>query len=169
MLVLCVQSWLRRLVRALGRAIASVVLLSLITSCSVSRQASEVSGFKVQDARVEWDSLREEIAQNLNENLTEHEVITETVFLGDSVRLERVADRVTVRDRSARTEAMKEGVRIVRDTVYIERRDSVRGQESRNFGPTEARASPVVSALRWIFGIIVLVIILVTIFKYRRF
>lgn len=146
------------------------MLALCVTACGSSRQATEVSGFKVQDARVERDSLREEIAQNLNENLTEHEVITETVIQNDSVKVERITDRVTVRDRSARTEAKKEEVRIVRDTVYIEHRDSVIVQETlRQAQGDKARASPVVSALRWIFGIIVLVIILVTIFKNRRF
>ena len=143
------------------------MLALCVSSCSVSRQ-TEVSGFKVQDARVERDSLREEIAQNLNENLTEHEVITETVIQNDSVKVERITDRVTVRDRSARTEAKKEEVRIVRDTVYVAVRDSVRVQESRNYGSTEARASSVVSALKWIFWIIVSLTVLIVVFKLTR-
>ena len=123
----------------------------------------------VQEARVEsvTDSLREEISQNLNENLTEHEVITETVFQGDSVRLERITDRVTVRDRSARTEAKKEEVKVVRDTVYVERRDSTSVKEmvGPSAGSGTARASPVVSTLKWIFWIIVSVTVLIVVIK----
>ena len=113
------------------------------------------------------DSLREETTQNLNENLTEHEVITETVFRGDSVKVERITDRVTVRDRSARTEAKKEEIRMVRDTVYIERTDSTSVKEmvGRSTGPGTARASPVVSALKWIFWIIVSITVLIVVIK----
>lgn len=114
------------------------------------------------------DSLREEISQNLNENLTEHEVITETIIQNDSVKVERVTDRVTIRGRLAKTEAKKEEVRIVRDTVYLEQRDSVQVQEiaslTRNEG-SGARASPFVSALKWLVALIVAVIVLIIVIR----
>ena len=71
------------------------------------------------------DSLREETSNSLAERLTEHEVITEKVILNDSVKVERRTDRVTVRSRSARKKAKKEEVIVVKDTVFIEKRDSV--------------------------------------------
>ena len=48
---------------------------------------SEVSSdrFQVSGEREARDSLCEEISQNLNENLTEHEVVTETVIYNDSL------------------------------------------------------------------------------------
>lgn len=114
------------------------------------------------------DSLREEVSLNLDENLTEHEVITETVICNDSVKVERVTDRVTVRERSARTEAKKEEVRVVRDTVCIERKDSVQVQDSRFMvsGP-EKRGSALVQALKWVFWIIVGLSALIIIVKLK--
>ena len=100
------------------------------------------------------DSLREEIAQNLSENLTEHEVITEMVICNDSVKVERITDRVMVRDRSARAEAKKEEVRVIRDTVYVEKRDSSFVKNTNGTNGTN-RASPVAQTLKWVFWIIV--------------
>ena len=64
----------------------------LLVSCSVQRTTAErlrveSSGLREVEAR---DSLREEILQNLNENLTEHEVVTETVIFNDSLKIERI-------------------------------------------------------------------------------
>lgn len=81
------------------------------------------------------DSLREEIFQNLNENLTEHEVVRWTVtglpltaygLQGDTVKVERVTERTRNRDHIATYKTKKEDVRtvVMRDTVYVERRDS---------------------------------------------
>lgn len=115
------------------------------------------------------DSLREEVSLNLDENLTEHEVITETVICNDSVKVERVTDRVTVRERSARTEAKKEEVRVVRDTVYIEHRDttSVKEIAGQDGNDGTARASPWTSALKWVFWIIVGLSALIIIVKLK--
>ena len=139
------------------------------TSCASSRKVSEASTATSHETLEMRDSIREEIAQNLEENLTEHEVITETVFCNDSVKVERVTDRVTVRDRSAKMEAKKEEVRVVRDTVYVEHRDSVMVQETAGGVGNDgtARASPWVSALKWIFWIIVGLSALIIIVKLK--
>lgn len=113
------------------------------------------------------DSLREEISNNLEEKLTEHEVITEKVICNDSMKVERMTDRVTVRERAARTEAKKEEVRVVKDTVFIEKRGSVSATTHHTNG-TNGRASPVVLTLKWGFWIIIAIggmIITVTITK----
>ena len=113
------------------------------------------------------DSLREETLKSLAEKLTEHEVITEKVICNDSVKVERRTDRVTVRSRSARTKAKKEEVRVVKDTVFIEKRDSVSATTHHTTG-TNGRASPVVLTLKWGFWIIIAIggmIITVTITK----
>ena len=90
------------------------------------------------------DSLRENISQNLNDNLTEHEVITETIIRNDSVKVERITDRVTVRDRSAKTEAKKEEVRVQHDTVFVQKTNS---------SVVLDRASPWVLTLKWVIVI----------------
>ena len=48
------------------------------------------------------DSLREEILQNLNENLTEHEVVTETVIYNDTLIIERITDRTRTLEAGSR-------------------------------------------------------------------
>ena len=140
-----------------------------VTSCASSRKVSEAYTATSNETLEMRDAFSEEIAQSLEENLTEHEVITETVFCNDSVKVERITDRVTVRDRSARTEAKKEEVRVVWDTVYMEHRDSVMVQEIvggvSNDG--SARASPWVSALKWVFWIIVGLSALIIIVKLK--
>lgn len=139
-----------------------------LTGCSSTRSVTGVSDSKFQEARVERvvDSLRENISKNQNENLTEHEVITETIIRNDSVKVERFTDRVTVRDRSAKMEAKKEEVRVVRDTVYVERTDSVFVKEE---SPRQARGdigrASALSYLKWIFWIIVSVTVLLIVIK----
>ena len=143
------------------------------TGCSVSRRASEVSGsrYQVSGFQEARDSLREEILQNLNENLEEHEVIRESVFCNDTVRLERVTDRTTVRGRTASAEVRKEQVRVIRDTIIVQRTDSVlvekseiagdRGSVAAMRGNEGHRSSTLVSTLKWIFFIIMGLIALV--------
>ena len=50
------------------------------------------------------DSLREEISQNLNENLSEHEVVTWTVVQpqGDTLKVERVTERTRTLDSGSK-------------------------------------------------------------------
>ena len=131
--------------------------------------ATEVSSEQEFQVLSVTDSLREEITQNLDENLSEHEVITETVFCNDSVKVERITDRVTVRERSAKTEAKKEEVRVVRDTVYVQKTDSVYVQKALGANPAENRRAPWLSALKWIFAIVVAVTVLVVVIKVSRF
>ena len=103
------------------------------------------------------DSLREEISQNLNENLTEHEVVTETVIYNDSLKIERITDRVRTLESGSKRQDSRVVVRteVVRDTVYVERVDTVEVQKLQG---TSSSLNPHPSALRylkWIFFIII--------------
>ena len=101
--------------------------------------------------------------------------ITETTTItireneqGDTIKVVQVTER----DRSRSmydVRSKKEEVRVVRDTVYIERRDSVRVQEFHGSSVQgAARASPVVSALKWVFWIIIAIGGLIIIFKVSK-
>ena len=106
------------------------------------------------------DSLREEISQNLNENLTEHEVITETIIKNDSVRLERIIDRTRTLESGSKFQDSRVVVRTIRDTVYIERKDTVEVQEVKLQG-TGGSLNPNPSSLnliKWIFALICAII-----------
>ena len=109
--------------------IATAALLSV--SCSVSRQASERVRVEGSEFRESRDSLREEISQSLNENLTEHEVVTETVIYNDSLKIERITDRVRTLESGSKRQDSRVVVRteVVRDTVYVERVDTVEVQK----------------------------------------
>ena len=103
------------------------------------------------------DSLREEISQNLNENLTEHEVVTETVIYNDSLKIERITDRVRTLESGSKRQDSRVVVRteVVRDTVYVERVDTVEVQKVQG---TSSSLNPHPSALRylkWICWIII--------------
>ena len=102
------------------------------------------------------DSLREEISQNLNENLTEHEVVTETVIYNDSLKIERITDRVRTLESGSKRQDSRVVVRteVVRDTVYVEKRDSVFVQNSGLTNPTNKK-NTFVSSLKWIFWILI--------------
>lgn len=114
------------------------------------------------------DSLREEIFQNLNENLTEHEVVRWTVtglpltaygLQGDTVKVERVMERTRNRDNIATYKTKKEDVRtvVVRDTVYVERRDSVFVSNTNRTNRTNGQSGKTAlhGTLKWVFWIIV--------------
>ena len=80
---LCWTSWLnRRLVRALGIAIASVALLSLTTSCGSSRKATsslQLTAYGLHETR---DTVREQVMVAVHDTI--REVTTITVQLGDA-------------------------------------------------------------------------------------
>ena len=101
--------------------------------------------------------------------------ITETTTItireneqGDTIKVVQVTDRERVRSK-ADVRSMKEEVRVVRDTVYIEHRDSVMVQEIAGGVSNDgaARASPWISALKWIFWIIVGLSVLIIIVKLK--
>ena len=104
------------------------------------------------------DSLREEISQNLNENLAEHEVVTWTVTglpltayglqAGDTVKVERVTDRAKTLVSGSMFQDSRVEVRteIVRDTVYIEHRDTIEVQKLQGTSSSLRSALPLGSS-----------------------
>ena len=106
------------------------------------------------------DSLREEISQNLNENLAEHEVVTETVIYNDSLKIERITDRTRTLESGSKFQDSRVVVRTVRDTVYVEKRDSslqVTAYGLQEDGPPtiSSKLSAVSKIMKWIFWILI--------------
>ena len=113
-----------------------------------------VESSELREAR---DSLREEISQNLNENLTEHEVVTETVIYNDSLKIERITDRTRTLESGSKFQDSRVVVRTVRDTVYIERKDTVEVQGVKLQGASSSlnpHPSPL-NLIKWIFWILI--------------
>ena len=135
-----------------------------MAGCASTKQTAskEVTSFTVQDSREQEarDSVRLELRDTLKEVTTVTVQLNET---GDTVKVSTVTDRTraSVRDRVKDVE-----VKIVEktDTVYIATRDSVQVSNTNLTNPTN-RASPFVSALKWIFWIIVSLTVLIVIIK----
>ena len=117
---------------------------------------------RITEAR---DSVVVELRDTLKEVTT---VTVDRNDAGDTLRVTTVTDRTraSVRDRVRDVE-----VKIVEktDTVYVERRDSSLQVTAYCLQEGDrARASPVVSALKWIFWIIIAIGGLVIIFKVSK-
>lgn len=135
----------------------------------------EGSGLRDMVAR---DSLREEIFQNLNENLAEHEVVTWTVtgvpltaygIQNDTMKVERVTDRTRFQVLSSKTQDSKMMVNteVIRDTVYVERKDSiqVKSEKLKVNNSLTPHLSSLLIHLKWIFFIICAIIGLIITIK----
>ena len=87
---------------------------------------------------------------------------------GDTVRVSTVTDRERVRDRSSvRAQEKKVEVRV--DTVYVAVRDSVYvSQTLRQAQGETSRTSAFISALKWVFWIIVSVTVFIIVLKVTR-
>ena len=81
---------------------------------------------------------------------------------GDTVRVCIVTDRERVTDRSRNDRAMYRSM-VKTDTVYVEKRDSVLIKNEE-----KARASPLLMNLKWIFWIIIAMMGLIVVLRFRR-
>lgn len=145
----------RMLVIALGALIVS--------ACSVSRQATAVKA-EVRGLTAEVrDSLRvEQVMVAVHDTIVETTTITYVLRQAqepdepeDTVKVTTVTERDRVRDRTG-FKVQDSRVTIKRDTVYVEKRDSVMVQGSGfKVNGEKARASPVVQTLKWVFWIII--------------
>ena len=140
----------------------------LLTGCGVSRTATNASvESRVAEERI--TEARDSVVVELRDTLKEVTTVTvDRNDVGDTLRVTTVTDRTraSVRDRVRDVE-----VKIVEktDTVYVERRDS--SLQVTAYGLQEgdkARASPFVSALKWVFWIIIAIGGLVIIFKVSK-
>ena len=133
-----------------------------MTGCGSTRQATSSHSERLKVLSQESEQVRAESIELARDTLIE--VTTVTVQLnevGDTVKTSTVTDRTRARafDRRKDVEIRTE---IVRDTVYVEKRDSVFVQNTGGFdGLTTGLANPTnkkntfVSSLKWIFWILI--------------
>ena len=114
-------------------------------------------------------TARDSVVVELRDTLVETTTITiDRNEVGDTLKVVQVTDRTRARNRDGIAKQMTKVV-VKTDTVFVERRDSVYVEipgQARNDG---MRTSPVTSALKWMFWIVVAVTVLVVIFKVSRF
>ena len=152
--------------KRLTLALTAITAL-LLVSCSVSRKATS-SSEQLKVLSQESEQVRAESSELARDTLIE--VTTVTVQLneiGDTVKTSTVTDRTRARafDRRKDVEVRTE---IVRDTVYVERKDSV---EVQKFQGTNGSLNPHPSALnylKWIFALVCAIVVLVVVIRFGR-
>ena len=129
-------------------------MLSLMASCSVSRKAtSATTETRATTNFTNVTNERDSVVIAERDTLKEVTVITiDRNEAGDTVRVSSVTDRERIRSR-ADVRSKKEEVRVERDTVYVERRDS------------NPRPSTLILTLKWIFTIVCAIIVLIIVIK----
>ena len=109
---------------------------------------------------------------------TVREVTTVTVDrteAGDTVFRSVVTDRERLRDRVAVSD-VREKVVVVRDTVFIEKRDSVAqvvvaagaGVEIDKDGNVTKKVNRLAQTLRWVFAVVVGLVVLILVVRFGR-
>ena len=160
-LSLCATVWpKRRLVRALGIAIASVALLSLTTSCASTRQATSSQSEQLIVESVESVERIDSVIVEQRDTLREVTTITiDRNDKGDTLKVVQVTDRERL---SSKTDlrSQKVDLRVVRDTVYIEKTDSVYIQNTNLANPTNKK-SGFLTYIKWIFALICAIVVLI--------
>lgn len=133
------------------------------SSREVARSSDRVATYETERAEKEVDSVVVAERDTIMEVTTIH---VRTNEAGDTIRMATVTDRLRSRGRDA-IATQRTKVEVVRDTVVVEKRDSVFVKNTNLVNPTN-KASPVVSSLKWIFAIIVAVIALIIVVKIRK-
>ena len=139
-----------------------------MSACGSSRQAavSRLAELRINESMEERS--RESVVVAVHDTMMETKTITITKNVdGDTLRLTQITDRTRASAMSD-VRSKKEDVRVRVDTVYVEKRDSSYVQNTNGTNDTNSRASPFVSSLKWIFLIIVSLIVLIVVIKYLK-
>ena len=130
--------------------------------CRVTREVTR-SDVRSQRSEVRVDSVKEDVVVAVHDTIMEVTTIhIRTNDAGDTVRMTTVTDRDRVTDRSRADRAMYRSM-VKTDTVYVEKRDSVLIKNEE-----KARASPFEKSLKWIFWIIIAMMGLIVVLRFRR-
>ena len=150
------------------RSVLAIALTALIVSaCSTSRETLRTSSALTVE-RLESVQKVDSVVVVVRDTIMEMTTITvRENEAGDTLRVSRVTERDRVRDR-AHVKSMEVDVRVVRDTVYLERRDSCFVKNANLKNQTD-KMSAVVDSLKWVFWILICVIVFVFVFKVTRF
>ena len=151
--------------------VSMIVLTGLsalcVTGCSVQREALRTStDLRTTESRI--DTVREQVMIAVYDTLREVTTITvQQNEAGDTVKTSIVTERDRFRDRAA-VKDREEKVIVRTDTVFVQKTDSVYVQKALGANPTENHRSPWLSALKWIFAIVVAVTVLIVVIKVGK-
>ena len=141
-------------------ALGALIVSACCSQRSVSRE--NIATYSTERAEKNVDSVAVVERDTIMEVTT---IIVDRNETGDTVRVSTVTDRERVRNRDA-IAVQRTKTEVQRDTVVVEKRDSVYIKNTNLANPTN-KASPVVSSLKWIFWIIVAVIALIIVVRIR--
>ena len=134
----------------------------LWTGCASTRTLK--SDVRSQMYEVTRDTVREEVALVVHDTLREVTTITiRQNEAGDTLKVVQVTDRERVRSK-ADVRSKKEEVRVVRDTVYVEKRDSVVVRDAANISH---HTSAISHLLKWVLAVICAVGVLIIVIKLK--
>ena len=129
-------------------------------SCSVQRTAvAESSALRVESSESvqKVDSVVVEVRDTLREVTT---IMIDRNDKGDTLKVVQITDRERLSSK-ADVRRQKEDVRVVRDTVYIERKDSVSVQEFKGSNGSSEKKSGFLTYVKWIFALICAIVVLI--------
>lgn len=151
----------------LRRVLAIVLIALTVSACSSSRSVvssrHDMATYRTERAEKVVDSVVVAERDTILEVTTIH---IQTNEVGDTIARSMVTDRTRARSRDA-IATQRTKVEVVRDTVYVEKRDSV---EVRNRGLTggwDQRQNRWAQSLRWVFWIIIALIGLALVIKIK--
>ena len=145
------------------------------TGCASTRSVSTNSSTELTTGYTNVTNVRDSVFVEVHDTVTVTKTVTvvlrepqEPQAPPDTVRVSTVTDRERVRDRSAvRAQEKKVEVRV--DTVYVAVRDSTSVSTVASDPSTSSGRAPAwLSALKWIFWIIVSLTVLIVVFKLTR-
>lgn len=150
------------------RETLATALIALTASACCSSRVATNSNEQLRVEGLEFkDSVRVERLFELD-TLKEMTIITVQINdKGDTLRIVQMTERERIRDATD-VRSQKVVVRVEHDTVYVAVHDSVSTTNCTNFTNERSRASPVVSALKWVFWIIIAITVLIIILKLSR-
>ena len=139
-----------------------------MSACGSSSQAAVSRSAELRINESMEERSRESVVVAVHDTMMETKTITITKNVdGDTLRLTQITDRTRASAMSD-VRSKKEDVRVRVDTVYVERRDSSYVKNTNGTNDTNSRASPFVSSLKWIFFIIVSLIVLIVVIKFLK-
>ena len=137
-----------------------------MSACGSSRQAAVSRSAELRINESMEERSRESVVVAVHDTVMETKTITITKNVdGDTLRLTQITDRTRASAMSD-VRSKKEDVRVRVDTVYVEKRDSVLSFKFLDSG--SSRASPFVSSLKWVFWIILGLIVLIVVIKFLK-
>ena len=147
-----------------------IVLIGLsalcVTGCSVQREAVR-SSEELRTTESRNVEARDSVVVAVHDTIMEVTTITiRTNEIGDTLFQSVVTDRLRGTSRDA-IATQKTKVEVVRDTVYVEKRDSIEIR-SRPEGGGDQRQNRWAQSLRWVFWIVLGLIGLAIVVRIKR-